>query len=77
MADVDLNFSCGCGYKTHSLEAAEMHSDSANHKMTILGAVKPTITTSTRTPAQVQRQTKPEDNIDVIQSLRARINGTK
>ncbi len=41
MAKVATDTSCGCGYRTRSLEEASKHSDRSGHKMSILGSVAP------------------------------------
>lgn len=40
MADVDIVYGCGCGFKTGRLEAAVEHSDNTRHSMTVLGTIK-------------------------------------
>lgn len=39
MAKVSILYSCGCGAKAHTLDAAVLHSDSTGHNMVITGTV--------------------------------------
>ncbi len=41
MADVKVEYGCGCGFETRHLEAATEHSDSTHHKITIRGTIIP------------------------------------
>ena len=41
MASVSVNYNCGCGFKTKSLEEAVRHSDEKNHILTALGLITP------------------------------------
>ncbi len=39
MATVNVLYSCGCGAKAHSVEAAVRHSDGFGHTMSVSGAI--------------------------------------
>ena len=41
MASTDIQYNCGCGYKTDKLEAAANHSDQRQHVMTAQGNIYP------------------------------------
>lgn len=41
MADIDLDFNCGCRFKTKSSEEASRHSDTKRHIITVMGTVRP------------------------------------
>ena len=72
MADVDITYGCGCGFKTVRAEAAVEHSDDKQHTLTVLGTIKPASRTHTTTT-----QARTESSIDVsrIEELRHKING--
>jgi len=38
--EVEVTYSCGCGYKTSSLEAALKHSREKLHCMTVFGEIR-------------------------------------
>jgi len=40
MPEVKLNISCGCGFRTTTLEEAIKHSQEKNHTLTVLGEIK-------------------------------------
>jgi hypothetical protein len=40
MARLTVQYNCGCGYLTRSLEAATVHSDAEGHDMSIHGIIK-------------------------------------
>ena len=40
MADVNIDYHCGCGYKTKRLEEAIKHSESSRHTLGVLGTVR-------------------------------------
>lgn len=44
MAKVDVNYTCGCGYTTKSLEEAVRHSEQEQHTLTVLGAIRKEVT---------------------------------
>ncbi len=72
MADVDVTYGCGCGFKTGRPEAALEHSDTQHHTLTVLGSIKPASRTNKREP-----QTRAGASIDAsrIEEIRRKING--
>jgi len=40
MADINITYSCGCGYKTLIIDEAITHSDEKQHSLTVLGTIK-------------------------------------
>jgi hypothetical protein len=51
MAKVDIQYCCGCGFKSKDLEAASTHCDTAFHDLTISGIVHSSTRTSARQAA--------------------------
>lgn len=41
MANVQIKFTCGCGYSTHSQDEAVEHSDHQKHTIPVLGYIIP------------------------------------
>lgn len=41
MANVSINYNCGCGFGVGRLEEAVKHSDATGHTITVLGTIKP------------------------------------
>lgn len=89
MASIDLNISCGCGYRANSLEAAVGHSDTTHHTIQILGVIKPTVskaaieaaskaansTVSKASPVRPQRPEEPvDDSVSAIRALRTKFS---
>jgi len=40
MASVKIDYTCGCGFRTRSLEAAVEHSDDEHHSLVVLGEIR-------------------------------------
>ena len=62
MANVNIQYSCGCGQLFNTLEAAMTHCDGSGHTMTVSGKVKPDVPAKLRkklsgTSMGLQRQT--------------------
>lgn len=81
MASIDINYNCGCGFRSKTLEAATAHSDGSSHVITVQGniypdkAPEPTRSRKTVTPAvEVAEETGP---IVDFASLKSRISRTK
>jgi hypothetical protein len=70
MAKVDIQYSCGCGFLTHNLEAAGTHCDTKFHDMTISGIIKSSTRTSIHqaTPAGYKPITKDKHGDKVYSS---------
>ena len=75
MADANIDYNCGCGFKTKRLEEAKKHSDSADHRMTVLGTINPVKEVPT---AGITEPLKPlpVDTSD-IEALRKKLGKTK
>jgi len=43
MASTDIQYNCGCGYKTRKLEAAVNHCDEKSHVITVQGNIYPDV----------------------------------
>ncbi len=41
MASVNIQYNCGCGYRTQKLEAAADHCDETHHVITVQGNIYP------------------------------------
>lgn len=41
MASVNIQYNCGCGYRTPKLEAAVTHCDETHHVITVQGNIYP------------------------------------
>lgn len=83
MADVEINYSCGCGFKTKRLEAAVEHSDTQQHTLTVLGTIKgfkPAPSTNTSKPRartakdQFKQGLENTPGISRIEELRQKLN---
>ncbi len=59
MANVKVEYGCGCGFETKRLEEATEHSDSVHHKMTIRGAIIPVPKPLGSTPRPSKRAVAP------------------
>jgi len=77
MADVDITYGCGCGFKTRRLEAAVEHSDDKHHSMTVLGTIKPASRAIEPQTTKNQFETGLHETPGVsrIQELRQKLNG--
>lgn len=40
MADVNIDYTCGCGFRAKRLEAAVGHSETAKHTLSVLGTIR-------------------------------------
>lgn len=80
MASVNIQYNCGCGYRTQKLEAAVNHCGETQHVITVQGniypdkapipsAVAPTRTRKAATPAvEVIEETGPITNFAALKS---------
>ena len=89
MADVDITYGCGCGFKTRRLEAAIEHLNTKHHTLTVLGIIK---STKVIKPASQINKSKPQartakdlfkqgledmPGLSRIDELRHKINGRR
>lgn len=80
MASTVLDIHCGCGFKTHSLEAAVKHSDETHHVIvSFSGTIKPTVSkpaskiVSKASPVIPQSHEESADyGVSAIQALRVK-----
>lgn len=73
MTGIKLAINCGCGIHTSSLEAAEMHSNSTGHKMTVAGTIVPHIEMPKARADGARRFEVP--SMDDIHALRLKFSG--
>jgi len=39
MAEIDISFNCGCGFRTANLAEAILHSDKEGHSLDVVGRI--------------------------------------
>lgn len=50
MAKVNINYGCGCGFRTRDLSEATAHCDASGHVLSISGTVSPEVAPKATVP---------------------------